>query len=184
MPTSPPRRSTRAVQPLPTKPHHSDSSSSLSSARPERSTRLNGKNSSPQKSTTPQSQLSSEDGADAAQSEHHSTRRSKRAHNADDDEEPAKTQEEELDDEAVEEGDDITRCLCGSQDYPGPPVTKSNPNVDPNDDTGGLFIQCDRCHVWQHGGCVGIMDESQSPDNYYCELCEKDLHDVTKDLRG
>ena len=59
--------------------------------------------------------------------------------------------------------------------------------VDPDaqaDELGGLFIQCDVCKVWQHGGCVGIMDEAASPDEYFCEECRKDLHKVTSSPKG
>ena len=91
-----------------------------------------------------------------------------------------------IDGDVGESEDDITRCVCGHQDYPGPPLTaESNISLaNVADDAGGLFIQCDKCHVWQHGGCVGIMDESNSPENYFCELCDKKLHSVTTDLRG
>ncbi|KAK5009802.1 hypothetical protein LTR28_013324, partial [Elasticomyces elasticus] len=54
--------------------------------------------------------------------------------------------------------DGIIRCTCKRHDYPG-----SGP--------GGFFIQCDSCSVWQHGGCVGIADESSAPDTYFCEIC-------------
>jgi hypothetical protein len=37
-------------------------------------------------------------------------------------------------------------------------------------------VQCDVCKVWQHGGCVGIMTEESSPDEYFCEQCRQDLH--------
>ncbi len=47
------------------------------------------------------------------------------------------------------------------------------------DDAGGLFIQCDGCKVWEHGGCVGIMDEAMSPEEYFCERCRPDLHMIT-----
>lgn len=86
--------------------------------------------------------------------------------------------------EAGDTEDDITRCICGHQDYPGPPLADDLSPDSLSDDAGGLFIQCDKCHVWQHGGCVGIMDESKSPDNYFCELCEKRLHNLMTDSRG
>lgn len=53
-----------------------------------------------------------------------------------------------------------------------------------SDDVGSLFIQCDNCQVWQHGGCVGIMDEPMCPDEYYCEECRKDLHKVRQEPNG
>jgi hypothetical protein len=52
------------------------------------------------------------------------------------------------------------------------------------EDAGGLFIQCDICKVWQHGGCVGIMDEAASPEEYFCEECRKDLHKLMMSPKG
>ncbi|KAH9861436.1 hypothetical protein J1614_011182 [Plenodomus biglobosus] len=170
-----PRRSSRArtTQPPPsvaTAP--SVSSSSGSSARADRGSRPNPKQSSPQKSSTPHS-LSSEEPEDVsrgAQLEPPLTRR--RTREQDNDEDDSTKLEDDLDDEMAEE-DEVTRCLCGFQDYPGPPS-----------DAGGLFIQCDICKVWQHGGCVGIMEEAASPDEYFCEECRKDLHKVMSSSKG
>jgi hypothetical protein len=97
--------------------------------------------------------------------------------------------EEELDDDMAEE-DEVTRCVCGYQEYPGMPsdaIKSSSVPADPEvqgDDLGGLFIQCDICKVWQHGGCVGIMQEEASPDEYFCEECRKDLHKVMTSPKG
>jgi len=97
--------------------------------------------------------------------------------------------DDELDDDMAEE-DEITRCVCGFQEYPGPPSDagkSSSAPTDPDaqgDDLGGLFIQCDICKVWQHGGCVGIMQEEASPDEYFCEECRKDLHKVMTSSKG
>lgn len=89
------------------------------------------------------------------------------------------------------EAEEITRCICGQQEYPGPPVMgRDKPTVKDegaltvstaasealSEDPGSFFIQCDSCKVWQHGGCVGIMDESLNPDEYFCEQCRKDFH--------
>ncbi|XP_002137807.2 uncharacterized protein MBD-R2 [Drosophila pseudoobscura] len=35
----------------------------------------------------------------------------------------------------------------------------------------GLMIQCELCLSWQHGGCNGIVNESQVPDKYVCYIC-------------
>jgi hypothetical protein len=84
--------------------------------------------------------------------------------------------------------------VCGQQDYPGPPseVGKSRDGQSAGladsetlaEDAGGLFIQCDICKVWQHGGCVGIMDEAASPEEYFCEECRKDLHKLMMSPKG
>ncbi|KAF2439272.1 hypothetical protein P171DRAFT_134751 [Karstenula rhodostoma CBS 690.94] len=198
MPMSP-RRSSRARTTQPPPPGvtaaHSTSSASTSSSRADRATRVNHKQSSPQKSLTPHS-LSSEEPDEPEpprdlQAEPPLTRRRTREHDNDGDE-FAKL-DDELDDEIAEE-DEVTRCVCGQQEYPGPPsdagkfrdgqlssVTDSDLQ---GDDAGGLFIQCDICKVWQHGGCVGIMEEAASPDEYFCEECRKDLHKVLTSPKG
>ena len=118
------------------------------------------------------------------------TRRATRAQHThpDDVDQQSQNNEADVDGDGDADGDDeITRCVCGMQDYPGPPLTDDFPTItDPSqaEDAGGLFIQCDKCHVWQHGGCVGIMDETKSPDNYFCELCDKKLHNVLTDPKG
>jgi hypothetical protein len=67
----------------------------------------------------------------------------------------------------VDEGS-ITRCVCGD-----------------NEDQEGFMIQCDKCHVWQHGDCVGILGEHDSPEKYFCEECAPDLplHKRMKEIR-
>ena len=95
-------------------------------------------------------------------------------------------------DEDIEEEEEVTRCICGNQEYPGlpdvdPAKSLSKDESDPAsfaEDTTGWFIQCDICKVWQHGGCVGIMDEVTSPEEYFCERCRKDLHKITITANG
>jgi len=108
------------------------------------------------------------------------TRRRTREQDVDDDD-PTKL-DEDVDDDMIEEEDEVTRCVCGYQEYPGPPSDAAKSLE--GDDLSGLFIQCDVCKVWQHGGCVGIMDEAASPDEYFCEECRKDLHKVTTSPKG
>ncbi|KAF2087094.1 hypothetical protein K490DRAFT_65959 [Saccharata proteae CBS 121410] len=172
------RRSSRAP------PAHSNSSSSLSSR--DRNTRSHNKASSPQKSSSPGS-LSSDE-PDESGRVHHSeeptTRRRTRAqdhegdHNAKDN--------EDADEDVGDDDEETTRCICGSQEYPGPPSDDEDVAVPPEmlEDVGGLFIQCDKCSVWQHGGCVGIMEEKFVPENYYCEECRKDLHRLMTSPNG
>ncbi|CAG99888.1 Cti6p [Kluyveromyces lactis] len=72
---------------------------------------------------------------------------------------------EDSDPEPEDEGE--TRCICGK--------------IEPPDDSG-LYIQCEQCHVWQHGYCVGISEE-ETPDKYWCEQCKPELHSLyTTDL--
>ena len=141
---------------------------------------------------TPHS-LSSEDVDDPQGSQADPPQTRRRTREQDNDEEESAKNEDELEDEIAEE-DEVTRCVCGQQEYPGPPsdTGKSKDGQPPslidsdvqNDEAGGLFIQCDICKVWQHGGCVGIMDEAASPDEYFCEECRKDLHKLMTSSRG
>ncbi|KXT07779.1 hypothetical protein AC579_4300 [Pseudocercospora musae] len=168
---SPPRRSTRAAAPA---APASTTSSSLSSMRQDKNSRSHN-----QKSATPRSQ-SSEDISEPP-------RRSQRAQAAARDDHDIKQADviEDGDEEAVEE-EEVTRCICGHQEYPGPPQSEAfadNPDAQA-EDAGGLFILCDGCTVWQHGGCVGIVEESQSPEKYYCEQCKPKLHAISVDPRG
>ena len=50
--------------------------------------------------------------------------------------------------------------------------------------TDTFSIQCDGCQVWQHGGCVSITAKAMSPEEYFCELCCKDLHKITTTVNG
>ncbi|KAJ0123051.1 PHD-finger domain-containing protein [Diaporthe amygdali] len=199
---SPPRRSSRArtVQSQSqsqSQSHHSSTSSSLS-GRPERNTRSVNKTDSPQKSTP---SLSDEPPDESVASTDDLPTRRRRTRGQ------GQGQEDERDkplphrdtiemagdpDELLEEDDGAVRCVCGFDDYPGPPPVdddkkhgpKDSIDVEPllpseiNDDVAGLFVQCDVCNVWQHGACVGIMSEDTTPDEYYCEECRKDLHKV------
>ncbi|CAG7996475.1 unnamed protein product [Penicillium nalgiovense] len=192
-----PRRSSRArtSQPSPALPQHTNSSSSsLNSLTRERSTRSNHKNNSPHESTGHRSQ--SIDDTEGGSKDLPHTRQRQRAHD-DDDDPPREEDEDEIDDEEEE----VTRCLCGQQDYPGLPASRrealgrgtiklesgqvpTDPSDPLSEEIGSMFIQCDLCKVWQHGGCVGIMDEATSPDEYFCEECRKDLHQIKDEPDG
>lgn len=198
-----PRRSSRArtTQPSPALLQHTNSSSSSSnSTTRERNTRSNHKNPSPQGSAGARSQ-SIEDAENGSRPDLPQTRQRQRARDDEDEEEPPRTGEDDEMDEDEEE--EITRCLCGQQDYPGLPPSRrealllgrggvkpegEQPPADSSDllsdDIGSMFIQCDSCKVWQHGGCVGIMDEETSPDEYFCEECRKDLHTIRGEPNG
>ncbi|KAI5796289.1 hypothetical protein DFH27DRAFT_111093 [Peziza echinospora] len=73
-------------------------------------------------------------------------------------------------DETGSQDDEITRCICGNLEYQGE-------ESDQADVSEGLFIQCDTCHVWQHGFCVGITDTTLLAKlRYDCEKCRPELH--------
>ena len=179
MATSPRRssRSARTSQPgSVTQQHTLSSSSSVSSGRPDRNARSHHKLASPR----PSNPTRSESADDFEDPERPQTRRT-RSTQEDQKDDPSIAIEDEIDEEGEEE---VTRCICGNQEYPGLPTAnpdsakKSDPNSTTAEDSTGWFIQCDNCKVWQHGGCVGIMDETTSPDEYFCEQCRKDLHQV------
>ena len=182
-----PRRSSRArtTQPTPSAPQHTNSSSSsISSGRADHSARPQNKLPSPRSSVAARSQ-SSEDHEALARPQ---PRRTRSSHDDPKDDVPPVI-DDENDDEFEEE---VTRCICGNQEYPGLPDPDhvkivSKDGSDPAafaEDTTGWFIQCDICKVWQHGGCVGIMDEATSPEEYFCEQCRKGLHKITTTANG
>ncbi|SZF01617.1 unnamed protein product [Blumeria hordei] len=102
------------------------------------------------------------------------------------------------DSEDVGEDDDAVRCICGHDDYPGLPQHdedgrgltqavsegQSLSTAEATEDLAGFYLQCDICKVWQHGGCVGIMNEGSSPEEYFCEGCRKDLHKIFTSFNG
>jgi DNA mismatch repair ATPase MutL len=193
--TTSPRRLSRVRQPPPPPSQTTSVSSHTSTSRQERSTRSHNKASSPQKSSTPQSLTSSEEAALQEEARSHQLRRSKRTHETEQDvDEDGDAKLEDVGDDEIVEDEETTRCLCGQQEFPGLPVDFSVPRSakgshPPNSDEsaegpGSLFVQCDGCLVWQHGGCVSVMDESALPDKYYCEECKPELHELLKAPNG
>ncbi|KAL8997359.1 MAG: hypothetical protein Q9169_003341 [Polycauliona sp. 2 TL-2023] len=195
-----PRRSSRSKtsQPTSVAQHTSSSSSSVSSARTDRKTRPDGKPPSPHESLPPKSPSTENHEASGASSKS-GARRTRSSQEAPKPQLGLAPDDEDVDEEDAEE-EEITRCVCGHQEYPGMPVASNDPtrgrskttgepgdagsSVTLQEDTGGLFIQCDICKVWQHGGCVGIMDEAASPEEYFCEQCRKELHTITLTATG
>ena len=183
-----PRRSSRArinPPPPPSAPKQTNSSnSSTSSGRAERSTRSQDKNGSPRRSHPPRSQ--SLDDAGASEPAKPPPRRTRSGHD-EIKEAPPPVKGEDEDEEGDEE--EVTRCVCGQTEYPGLPAPTTE-LLKPKDggapdastlateEVGNMFIQCDVCQVWQHGGCVGILDDESAPDEYFCEGCRRDLHKV------
>ncbi|KAI9045327.1 putative transcriptional regulator (Cti6) [Aspergillus affinis] len=194
-----PRRSSRArtSQPSPAVFQHTNSSSSSNSLTRERSTRSNHKIPSPNRSQ------SIDDADEGSKNDFPQTRQRQRTRGEEDNVINGDGEEEEPEEDDEEE---VTRCLCGQQEYPGLPPSRRealgrngvhgklkeesalNLPADSSDlmsdEIGSMFIQCDSCKVWQHGGCVGIMDEAMSPDEYFCEECRKDLHRIKNESNG
>jgi DNA mismatch repair ATPase MutL len=199
-----PRRSSRArlTQP-PAPPTHTNSSTSLNSlTRAERNTRSNNKLSSPRDSVAQRSE-SAEDPERPDLGDPPAARLSRRSNTNEKEDAAKKSQQSQEYEEA--ESEEITRCICGNAEYPGPPSFSRDVNRHHNtkagvkeeagpkhtngpdgllDDTGNFFIQCDNCQVWQHGGCVGLLDESMSPDEYFCEECKPEFHKIQRNPTG
>lgn len=78
----------------------------------------------------------------------------------------------------TDDQEEVTRCVCGHDE-----LTTVNSSLlrflqqeyNIKVDTG-LFIQCEKCLVWQHGYCVGLFTNNDVPDKYYCEQCMPEQH--------
>ncbi|KAI1378974.1 hypothetical protein F4677DRAFT_354649 [Hypoxylon crocopeplum] len=194
--TSPTRRSSRARTTQ--SQSHNTSSASSASGRAERSTRAFTKTGSPQKSTGSGS-LSSEPLEDSTTTttNNDDTILRRRSTRGKDDERDKHPKVELLDMAQVggeiQEDDEAVRCICGHDEYPGPPPfdeeSKNNLKdtidherilaIEVTDDTAGFYVQCEYCNTWQHGACVGFAEESNLDDiQYFCERCRKDLHKI------
>ncbi|CAO3597995.1 unnamed protein product [Absidia cylindrospora] len=92
-------------------------------------------------------------------------------------EEDEEMQDKISDDESSDDNA-VTRCPCGKEKLP---YYFSNGNDD-NDE--GLMVQCDQCEVWQHCKCVGLEEEKDIPDQYYCEQCRPENHKAVKTTHG
>ncbi|KAI2619627.1 hypothetical protein GGR54DRAFT_121067 [Hypoxylon sp. NC1633] len=193
--TSPTRRSSRA-RTTQSQSHNTSSASSLS-GRAERSTRAFTKTGSPQKSTGSGS-LSSEPPEDSTTTNDDTILRRRSTRGKDDDREK-QTKIELLDmvpaGDEIQEDDESVRCICGHDEYPGPPPlpydddSKHTPKdsidheriftLEVTEDLAGFYVQCEFCNTWQHGACVGFAEESNLEDvQYFCEKCRKDLHKI------
>ena len=82
---------------------------------------------------------------------------------------PSPPPDDDDDDDDNDNSGEITRCVCGSQEYPFP---------DADIEDTGFMICCEQCNVWQHGPCVGVMSEKEAPDVYFCEVCRPGLHEL------
>lgn len=183
-----PRRSSRSKtsQPMSATQHpvSSSSSSSMSSSRADRRSHSENKLPSPRSSVAP--------GSPTLVDREVSTKPHTRRTRSNQEIPKVEADEDNINEDGGDEEDEeeVTRCVCGQQEYPGMPAAAAKNTGEQGspttlqEDTGGLFIQCDNCKVWQHGGCVGIMDEATTPDEYFCEQCRTDLHRVTSTAAG
>lgn len=49
------------------------------------------------------------------------------------------------------------------------------PGVDESE-AGEFMAECEICHAWQHGTCMGYQSPETMPLHYYCERCRPDLY--------
>ncbi|KAJ3552744.1 hypothetical protein NPX13_g11043 [Xylaria arbuscula] len=191
---SPARRSSRAR--ITQSQSQVSSTASSASGRVERATRGFTKTGSPQKSTGSGS-LSSEPPEDSTTTEDTILRR--RSTRGKDDDHRDKQPKQEIVDmppapDEIHEDDESVRCICGHDEYPGPPPFDEDSKhgvkdaidherifaIEITDELAGFFVQCEICNTWQHGACVGFTTEESNPEDveYYCEQCRKDLHKI------
>ena len=82
--------------------------------------------------------------------------------------------EDENDDFNADEEDEVTRCVCGNDELNTDGINSELQELLQSEygikiDVG-LFIQCDKCSVWQHGYCVGLFIDEDVPDKYWGEV--------------
>lgn len=197
------RRSSRArISQPPQSTSNASAASSTSSGRADRNTRAGQKAASPRKST-PSGSLSSEglEESVATAAEDSGQLRRKKRGQAEDTDKAAKQQTIDTSNsiEDAADDDEAVRCVCGYEEYPGPPPPSDQDSkfgikdgghdapitdAELTDDLAGFFLQCDVCKVWQHGACVGIKNETTAPEEYFCEQCRKDLHKLSTASNG
>ncbi|KAI0097193.1 hypothetical protein GGR51DRAFT_484299 [Nemania sp. FL0031] len=191
--TSPTRRSSRAR--ITQSQSQVSSTTSSTSGRIERATRGFTKTGSPQKSTGSGS-LSSEPPEDSTTTEDTVLRRRSTRGKDDDREKHPKPDILGMPPapDEIQEDDESVRCICGHDEYPGPPPFDEDSKhgvkdaidherifaIEITDELAGFFVQCEVCNTWQHGACVGFTTEESNPEDveYYCEQCRKDLHKI------
>src|ERR1700712_1705914 len=76
----------------------------------------------------------------------------------------------------------IMRCVCGHQDYPGPPLSLTT-DAEIRKEDHHAQIQCDHCKVWQHLCCLRFSSEA-FPRDYFCEECRPNLHVILENAEG
>ncbi|RYP24178.1 hypothetical protein DL765_000673 [Monosporascus sp. GIB2] len=161
---------------------HNSSTTSSTSGRAERSTRAFAKTGSPIKSTGSGS-LSSEPPEDTNSITNEDTIVRRRSMRGKDEERDKQPKIELLDmtpavDDAQDD-DEAVRCICGHDEYPGPPPFDQDAKhglkdpfdyerifgIEITDEMAGNFVQCEICNSWQHSACVGFTTEESNPDD-------------------
>ena len=78
---------------------------------------------------------------------------------------------------------EVTDCICGYRLVGGSAWTPTEEGEETAAETGGaevsgaaadaLYLDCDSCHVWYHGVCVGFksQEEVEAAGSWVCESC-------------
>ncbi|KIP06985.1 hypothetical protein PHLGIDRAFT_30230 [Phlebiopsis gigantea 11061_1 CR5-6] len=65
--------------------------------------------------------------------------------------------------EEEEEEAGVTRCICQESGHD-------------ESEASEFMAECDGCHAWQHGTCMGFTTPQSVPALYFCEKCKPDLY--------
>lgn len=68
---------------------------------------------------------------------------------------------------------------CVSRSYLSSPeadCTLLLPQGHDESESSDFMAECDGCHAWQHGTCMGFATPSAVPTLYFCEKCRPDLY--------
>lgn len=52
-----------------------------------------------------------------------------------------------------------------------------------NDDLG-VMMECEKCHLWQHGHCINVATEEDAYDGYYCAFCTMPKEKIRESLQA
>lgn len=79
---------------------------------------------------------------------------------------------DDADVEALKSGQEIIRCVCGTQD--DLELLENDSDDAPSvRRVRAWLIQCGDCKVWQHRSCVGTANGKDPTGGFYCERCPK-----------
>ena len=74
--------------------------------------------------------------------------------------------------ETLRSGDEIIRCICGTQDDLGL-LANNYDSAHSARTISSWLTQCIDCKAWQHRSCVGTANGNDPLGGFYCEQCSK-----------
>lgn len=91
--------------------------------------------------------------------------------------------QDEAEFENLKSGEEIIRCVCGTQADLG--LLGNDPDRGPSvRTTTAWLIQCRDCKIWQHRSCVGTANGTNPPGGFYCERCSRGFSEWSSDPSG